>query len=201
MPSSLEPPSPASSPGPREVEHSLQTTPQLPGVLSMTSSPESYPEKHHDAAESPRVAPVSKRWFQTRFKKAYRNQASQPPDQLSTKSSRPANLCNSQSQLTANIAKEVPSRMAAAQRVRVSGFSFGRKKVFGLSDETSQRTVAKPVNWVRCSVCLLVPLFILRDSVTAISRLPKRAIRSRARPVADKGLQVERKGAPCVSFQ
>jgi hypothetical protein len=121
----LEPPSPASSAGPREVEfipsRSLQTTPQLPGALPMTSPLESYPEKHRDAAESSRGTLVFKRWFQTRLAKTNKNQASQPPDQLSTKSGRPFDLrFNSQLQPTADIAKGGPSRFAAGKRVRVS---------------------------------------------------------------------------------
>ena len=154
MLTSLEPPSPASSAAPREVERSLQTPPQLPGALPMTSPPESYPEKHRDAAESSKVTPVFKRWFQTRFKRTGKNQTSQPPDQLSTKSGHPVNLgFDSQSQPTENIAKIEPSTMAAGKRVRVSDFFFGRQKVCGMPDEISQRAVA--VNLVRYSVCPL----------------------------------------------
>jgi hypothetical protein len=118
----------------------------------MTSPPESYPEKHRDAAESPRATPVYKRWFQTRFQKTNKNEATQSLDRLSVESGRPTSLVNSQSQPTANIAKNGPSRMAAGQRVRVSVSFFGREKVCGMSDEASQRSVAKPVNWVRHSV-------------------------------------------------
>ena len=85
MLTSLEPPSPTSSSGPHEVQRPPQTAPQLPGT------PGSYPEKHRDTSESSRITPVFKRWFQTRFKRSNRNQASRPPDQLSTKSGRPLN--------------------------------------------------------------------------------------------------------------
>jgi hypothetical protein len=151
---SLKPPSPAFSSGPREVERSLQTTPQLPGSMPMTSPPESYPEKHRDTAESPRVPPVFKR-LQTRFKNAKKNQASQPPDQVSTKSGQLVDLLDSRSQPTANIARNGPSRFSAGQRQAVSVFFFGRRQVCCMSDEVSQRTVGKSVDWVRCSVCPL----------------------------------------------
>ena len=176
MLTSLEPPSPTSSGGPREVERSLQTTPQLPGALPMTSPPES--ENHRDAAESSRVTPVFKRWLQTRFKKTNENQASQP---------------------TANITKKAPSRMAAARRVRVSIF-LSRQKVCDMSDEVSQRTVAKPVNWVRCSVCSLALLLILRRSVKDIPRLQTPTESAKMLLIADKSPQVQRKWTLCVSF-
>jgi hypothetical protein len=196
---SLEPPSPASSAGPREVERSLQTTLQLPEALPMTSPPE--PVKHHDTGESSRVTPVSKRWFRAIFKKIIKNQASQPPEQLSTKSGHPVKLgFDSQSQPTASIAQNRSSRYAAGKRQAVSVFFFGRQQVCGVSDEVSQRSVAKPVNWVRCSVYSLAPLFILCGRVRKIPRLLNRAIRSRTRPVVDKGLQVQRKWVPCISF-
>ena len=106
-----------------------------------------------------------KRWLQTRFKKTNKNQASQPPDQLSTQSDRPVNpRFDFQSEPTANITTKPPSRMAATQRARVSIFFFGRQQVCGMSDEASQRTVAKPVNWVRYSVC---PLALYLSCVTA----------------------------------
>jgi hypothetical protein len=200
---SLKPPSPASLVGPREVEFTpsrpLQTTPQLPGALPMTFPPG--PENHRDGAESSSVTPVFKRWFQTRFANSNKNQASQPSDQLSAKSGRPVNTFNPQSEPTANITKGGLSRMAAGQRVRVSAFFFGIQQVCSMSDEASQRAVAKPVNWVRYSVCSLAPLLILCDSVRAIPRLLKRIIRSRTRPVADNGRQVQRKRVPWVSFQ
>ena len=104
------------------------------------------------------------------FKRTNRNQASRPPDQLSTKSGRPPNPSNSRSQPTANTAQEGLSRMAAGKRVRVSVF-FGSQQVCSMSDEVSQRAVAKPVKLVRCSVWSLAPLFILRDSVRQIPRL------------------------------
>ena len=147
---SLEPPSPASSTGSREVDRSLQTTSQLPASLPMTSPAE--PENHCDAIESSRVTPVFKKWFQTRFEKVNKNQASQPADQPSIKSGRPV---NSRSQPAANIAQKGPSRFAAGQRARVSVF-FGRQQVYGMSDEVSQRSVGKSVDWVRCSVSPLV---------------------------------------------
>ena len=168
----------------------------------MTSPPESYPEKHRDAAKSSRATEVFKRWFQTRFEKTNKNQASQPPDQLSTKADRPVDLrFNYQPQPAANIAKAGRSRMAAPQRAQVSVFFFCRQEVCGMSDEASQQTVAELVNGVRRSVCSLAPLFILRDSVREIPRLLKRAIRSRTRPAVDKRLQVQRKCAPCVFFR
>ena len=198
----LEPPSPASSARLCEVECSLQTTPQLPGALPMASPPGSYPEKHHDTAESSRVPPVFKR-LQTIFKKTKKDQASQPPNQLSTKSGRPVDFrLTSQLQPPADITKGGPSRFAAGKRVRVSVFLFfGRQQVCSISDEASQRVVAKPINLVRCSVWSLVPLFILRDSPRKIPRLPQQVIRSRTRPVADNGRQVQRKRVLCVSFQ
>jgi hypothetical protein len=154
---SLEPPSPASSEGPREVDPSLKTTPQLPEALPMTSPPELHPERNRDAAESSRVTLVfkSKRWLQKKFEKPNKNQASRPPDQLSTNSGQPVDRFDSQSQTTANITQSGPSKYAAGQRVRVSVFFFGKQQVCGMSDEVSQRSVAKPVDWVRCSVCSL----------------------------------------------
>jgi hypothetical protein len=154
---SLEPPSPASSAGPREVERSLQTTPQLPGSLPMTFPPE--PEKHRDTGESPSVMPVSKRWFWARFKKIHKNQASQPPDQLSTKSGHPIDRVGSQTQPTEHIAQNRSSRYAPGKRQAVSVFFFGRQQVCGMSNEVSQRSVGKSVDWVRCSVYSLAPLF------------------------------------------
>jgi hypothetical protein len=195
---SLEPPSPASSGGPREVE---RTTPQLPGPMPMTSPPESYPEKPRDAVESPRVPPVSKRWFRTRFKKINKNQASKPPDRLSTKFGHPVRLgFDSQSQPTANVAQNGPSRYAAGQRQAVSVLFFGRQQVWGMSDEASQRSVAKPVNWVRCSVCSLAPLFILRRSVKERPNLQLPSKSGKTTPVADKSPQVQRKWTLCVCF-
>ena len=91
----------------------------------MTPPPEPYPEKHRDTPESSRVTQVFKKWLQTRFKKTNNNRASQLPDQPPTKAGRPVNLFNSQSQSTANIAQNGPSRYAAGQRVRVSVFSIG----------------------------------------------------------------------------
>ena len=127
MLTSLEPPSPSSSAGPREVERSLQTISQLPGPLPMISPPE--PETHRGAAESSRIRPLFKR-LQTRFRKTNKNGASQlePLDQLSTKSGQPFNTFNSRSQPTASIAKKGPSLMAATQRVRVSVFFFVDKR-------------------------------------------------------------------------
>jgi hypothetical protein len=160
----LEPPSPASSGGPREVERSLQTA-QLPEALPMISPPELHPEKHRDTAESSGVTLVfkSKRWLYKRFEKTNKNQTSQRPDQLSTKSGQ-LDLLDSQSRPTVNIARNGPSRFAAGQRQPVSVVSFGRQQVCGLSDDESQRTVGKSVNWVCCSVCPLVPCL---SSVTA----------------------------------
>ena len=193
----LEPPSPASSTGPREVERSLQPTPQLPETLPMTSPPE--PEQHRDAAESSRVTPLFKR-LQTRFRNTNKSKTSQPPDQLSTQSGQPVNpRSDSQSPPTAHIANTGPSTMAAGRRQRVGVFFFGRQ--YGMSDEASQRTVSRSVNWVREPVCSLALLFTLRDSERKIPRLLKRAIRSRTRLVVDKRPQVQRKRAPCVSFQ
>jgi hypothetical protein len=97
--------------------------------------------------------------------KTNKNPALQP-DQLSTESGQPVDRFHSQSQPTANVALKGPSKMAAGKRVRVSVFFLGRQMVCGMSDEASQRAVAKPVNLVRCSVWSLAPLFILRDSVT-----------------------------------
>ena len=154
MLTSLEPPSPASSAGSREVERSLQTTPQLPEALPMPRPPELHRETPCDVGESSRVTPAFTTWFQTRFKKTYENQASQPSDQLSTKSGHPVNLgCNSQSQPTANIAQNGQSRFAAGKRSRVSVFLFDRQRVCGMSDKVSQRTIG--VNLVRCLVCPL----------------------------------------------
>ena len=169
----LEPPSSASSSGPREVERSLQTTSQLPEALPVTPPPESYPEQHRDTVGSSRVTSVFKQWFQPRLKKTNRNQASQLPDPLSTKSGQPINPFNSLSQPIANIELKEPSRMAAGQRERVSISFLGRQKMCGMSDGASQRTVAKPVIWVRCSVCSLGPLVMLRDSVREIPKLLK----------------------------
>jgi hypothetical protein len=196
---SLEPPSPASPGGPREVEHSLQTTPQLPSPLRMISPPE--PEKHRDTGESSKVTPIFKRWLQTRFKKTNKNHASQLREQLSTESGQPVNLrFDYQSQPTANIPIKAPSRMAAAQRVRVSVFFFGRQQVCGMSDQASQRSIAKPVIWVRCSVCSLAPLFILRRSVKERPNLQIPSKSGKTTPVADKSPQVQRKWTLCVCF-
>ena len=162
---SLKPPSPASSAGQREVERSLESTPQLPETLPMTSPPG--PEQHRDAAESSRVTPLFKR-LQTRFRKANKKQASQPPDPLSTEPGQPVDpRFDSQSRPTAHIAQKGPSRMAAGQRVRVSVFLFSDWQMMcGMPDKASQRAVAVAIDPVRCSVCSLAPLFTLRDSVT-----------------------------------
>jgi hypothetical protein len=155
---SLQPPSPASSAGPHDVDRSLQTTPQLPGPLPMTSPLE--PDKHRDTGESSRVAQEFRRWFRPRFEKINKNQASKLPDQPPTKFGHPLKLgFDSQSQPTANIAQNGPSRFAAGKRQAVSAFFFGRQKVFRTSDEVSQRSVGKSVDWVRCSVYSLAPLF------------------------------------------
>ena len=144
----LEPPSPASSAGPREVERSLQTTPQLPEPLPMTSPPESCPEQHRDATQSSRVTPFFKR-LQTRFTKTDKKQAVQPADQHSTESGQPANLrFDSRSQPTAHIAKTGPPTMAEGRRRPVSVIFFGREMVCGMSDEASQNTVGRAVKWV-----------------------------------------------------
>ena len=162
----LEPPSPVSSTGPREVERSLQTTPQLQEVLPMSSPPESHPGQHRDAAQSSRAIPVFKR-LQARFKKTNKIQASHPPGQLSTTLGRPPDhRFNSQSQPTGDIATGRRSTMAAGQRVRVSVFFFGRQMTCGMSDKASQRVVAVRIDPVRCSVYSVAPLSILRDSVT-----------------------------------
>ena len=108
----------------------LQTTPQLPGTLPITTPPELYPMKHRDAAESSGVTLVFQRWLQTRFRKINKNQVSQPPDQLFTESGRPVNLFNSQSQVTANITKKALSRMAGATHEAVGIFFFGRPGVW-----------------------------------------------------------------------
>jgi hypothetical protein len=152
---SLEPPSPASSAEPREVDPSVQIAPHLPEALPMTSPPELHPEKHRDAAESSRVTLVfkSKRWLQKRFEKPNKNQASRPPDRLSTNSGQPVDRFNSQSQTTANITQSGPSKYAGGKRVRVSVFFFGGQQVCGMSDQVSQRTVG--VDLVRCSGCPL----------------------------------------------
>ena len=92
----------------------------------MTSPPENHPEKHLDAAESSRVTPVFKTWFQTRFKKTNKNQASKQPDHFSNRSGQPVNLSNSQAQVTTNTAQSGPSRFAAGKRVRVSAVFFDR---------------------------------------------------------------------------
>ena len=116
MLTSLEPPSLASSTGPCEVDSLLQITSQLPEPLPMTSPPD--PENHRDAIEPSTVTPASKRWFRMRFKKTNKTQASQPQDQLSTKSGHPVSLgFDSQSQPTVNITKKGPSTMAAGKRV------------------------------------------------------------------------------------
>ena len=89
----------------------------------MTSPPE--PEKRCDAAASSRGTPVFKKWFQTRLAKTNKNQASQPPDQFSTKPGRPLDpRFNPQSQPTLDIAQNGPSRFAAGKRVRVSVFFY-----------------------------------------------------------------------------
>ena len=165
MLTSLEPPSPTSSAKPHGPESSLQTTLRLPEHLPIISPPQSHPAKYRDATQSSRVPPVVERLW-ARFRKTNKDQALQPPDQLSTTSGQPVNLpADSQSKLTANIANKGPSLMAATQRVRVSVF-FGRREVCGTSHKASQRVVAVRIHPVRCSVCSLAPLFILRDSET-----------------------------------
>ena len=162
---SLEPPSPASSAGLREVECSPEPTPQLPETPPMTPPPG--PEQHRDTAESFRATPLFRR-LQARFWKTNKKQASQPPDPLSTESGQPVNLrFDSRSRPTTNIAQKGPSRMAAGQRVRVSVFFFSDWQMMcGMPDKASQRAVAVAIDPVRCSVCSLAPLFTLRDSVT-----------------------------------
>ena len=143
----LEPPSPASSARLREVERSFQTTPQLLGALPMASPPGSYPEKHHDTAESSRVPPVFKR-LQTIFKKTKKDQASQLPNQLSTKSGRPVDFrLASQLQPPADITKGGPSRFAAGKRVRVSVFFFGRHRYVACLTKHLSEWSQNPLIW------------------------------------------------------
>jgi len=109
----------------------------------MTSPPE--PVKHHDTGESSRVTPVSKRWFRAIFKKIIKNQASQPPEQLSTKSGHPVKLgFDSQSQPTASIAQNRSSRYAAGKR--------------------QARSVAKPVNWGKKDTKTAKPSHPIKDA-------------------------------------
>ena len=63
----------------------------------------------------------------------------------------------------------------------------------GMSDEAYQRAVAKPVNLVRCSVCLLAPLFILCRSLKEIPRLQSPPMSIKMLLVVDKSPQVQRK--------
>ena len=166
MLTSLEPPSPASSAGPHEAEHSLQTTPQLPESLPMTSPPQSYPEQHQDTAQSSRVTPLFKR-LRMRFRKTNKNKGPQPSNQHFTGFGQLADLrFDSQAQPITHVAKTGPSIIAEGRRQRVSVFSFDRQKVCSMSDNASQRVVAVRIHPVRCSVCSLAPLFTLCDSVT-----------------------------------
>ena len=186
----LEAPSPDSSTGPREVERSLQATPQLPEPLPMAPPPES--EKHCDAAESSRVAPVLKRWVPAKFKKTNKNQASQPPNQLSTESRLPDNhRSDSQSQPTPNMAG--PSRYAATQRVRVSVVPLvDNRHVVCLTKHLSERS-PKPLIGFVVQVCSLAPLFIPRRRVEEIQRLRTPTKLGEVLLVADQSPQVQRK--------
>ena len=163
MLTSLEPPSPASSAGPHEAERSLQTTPQLPESLPMTSPPQTYSEQRQDTAQSSRVTPLFKR-LRMRFRKTNKNKSPQPSNQHFTGFGQLADLrFDSQSQPITHVG---PSIIAEGRRQRVSVFSFDRQKVRSMSDKASQRVVAVRIHPVRCSVCSLAPLFTLCDSVT-----------------------------------
>jgi len=144
---SLEPPSPASSAGPHEVEvtppRPLQAAPQLAGLPSIVSSLGlSSPKKPRNAPNSSNDFSSIKRWLQARFEKTNKNQGTQLPDQLSTRSGRPVNLrLNSKSRPTENTTKKGPPRMAAGQRVRVSIFFIGRQTVMAcLTSYLSERS-------------------------------------------------------------
>ena len=142
----LEPPSPASSIGPREInvttQHSLQATPQLAGSLSIISPPEtSSPQKPLDTPDSSKVILALERWFRARFKKTNKSQGMPPPDQLSTGSGRPVNLrLDSQSQSTEDTPPKGPPTMAAGQRVRVSVLFIGGWAVVCLTNYLSERS-------------------------------------------------------------
>jgi len=133
MLTSLEPPSPASSTGPHEVDvappRSMRATPQLPVSLSIVSPPEtSSPKKHPDTPDSSEGISALERWLQARFRRTNKTWGSHPPDQLATSSVRPVNLrFNSQSQSRENTPKKGPPTMAAGQRVRVSVLFAGRQ--------------------------------------------------------------------------
>ena len=197
----LEPPSPASSTGPREINvttrHSLQATPQLTGPLSIISPPEtSSPQKPLDTPDSSKGISALESWFRARFKKTNKNQVTQPPDQLSTRSGRPVNLrSNSRSQSIKNTPQKGPDdscRATCASECPLRRWTSSG----GVSDELSQRTVWGSVNRARCLVFISAPLFILRYRTEEIPRLLRRPIGTRTRPIMDKALEVQRKRAP-----
>ncbi|KAF8547029.1 hypothetical protein OG21DRAFT_1517678 [Imleria badia] len=126
-----EPPSSVSSADPREVEvtppHSFRTMSRLPDGRPSTSPQDACSQEHHDMPVSFGVMPVLKRWLQ-RFNKTNENHASDPLDQHSIQSNRPATpRSGSKSQPGANAANKRSSWFIPGQRVR--------------------RAVAKPVNW------------------------------------------------------
>jgi len=149
----------------------LQVAPQLLGPLSIISPPETPPPKKPlDTPNSSQGISALERLLPARFKRINKNRGSQPPDQLATKSGRLVDLgFNSQSRSRENTPKRGPPTMAAGQRVRVSILFAGRQTIL-VSDELSQRAVAKPVNWVCCLVSLSAPLFMLHNRIKEIRR-------------------------------
>ncbi|KAF8546548.1 hypothetical protein OG21DRAFT_1491091 [Imleria badia] len=140
-----EPPSPASSAGPREVEVMPPCSPQLTGPLSLPES--SSPTKPLDTLAPSKDSSVLERWLRTRSKKTNKNQSLQPPDGLSTTPSRPAKpRSRSKSPPRVNTANKRPSWFIPGQRVRVGVLFFARQMMY-MSDKSSQRAVAKPVDW------------------------------------------------------
>ena len=143
----LEPPSPASSAGPREVTvtppRSLRATPQWAGPLSIVFPPKtSSPKDPLDTPGSSKRIPALGRWLPARFKKTTKIQDSQPPDQPTTRSGRPLNLGpNSQSRSRENTTKKGPPTMAAGRRSRVSVlFTVGKVVVVYLTSHLSERS-------------------------------------------------------------
>jgi len=202
----FKPPSPASSVGPREVTVTLpyppRASPRLAGPLSTVSPPEtSSPTKPLDPPLSSKGISALERWLLERFKKTNRNQDLQPPNQPTTRSNRPINLgLNPQSRSRETHTKKGRPSMAAGQRARVSVlFTVDKTVVVYLTSHLSERSGKPSIGFVLL-VYLFAPLFIAHYRLKEISRPPKRAIRTRTRPVMDKRLQAQKKRAPRVSF-
>lgn len=128
MLTSLEPPSPASSVRPREVEVTPPCSLQHASLPCPPSVPEASSPKKPDAPAPFKSISIFERWLQTRSKKINKNHALEPPDGPPTTSSRSVKpRFRSKSQPGVNTVNKKPSGYTTGQRVRVSLFFAMRR--------------------------------------------------------------------------